>query len=29
MMRRVDCRRCGVTVELVPWADGKHQLTTT
>jgi transposase len=27
--RRVDCRRCGVTVEQVPWADGKHQLTTT
>jgi transposase len=26
-MRRVDCRRCGVTVEKVPWADGKHQLT--
>ena len=29
MMRRVDCPRCGVTVEQVPWADGKHQLTTT
>ena len=28
-MRRVDCPRCGVTVELVPWAGGKHQLTTT
>jgi transposase len=28
MMRRVDCPRCGVTVEQVPWADGKHQLTT-
>ena len=28
-MRRVDCPRCGVTVERVPWADGKHQLTTT
>jgi transposase len=28
-MRRVDCRRCGVTVELVPWCDGKHRLTTT
>jgi len=28
-MRRVDCPRCGVTVEQVPWADGKHQLTTT
>lgn len=29
MMRRVECPRCGVTVEQVPWADGKHQLTTT
>ena len=29
MMRRVDCVRCGVRVEQVPWADGKHQLTTT
>jgi transposase len=28
-MRRVDCATCGVTVERVPWADGKHQLTTT
>jgi transposase len=28
-MRRVDCSRCGVTVERVPWADGKHPLTTT
>jgi len=26
-MRRVDCRRCGVTVEMVPWADGKNRLT--
>lgn len=26
-MRRVDCRRCGVTVERVPWADGKHHST--
>lgn len=26
-MRRVDCRRCGVTVEMVPWGDGKNQLT--
>jgi len=26
-MRRVDCRRCGVTVELVPWATGKMQAT--
>lgn len=28
-MRRVDCARCGVKVELVPWCDGKNQLTTT
>ena len=28
-MRRVDCPRCGVKVERVPWAEGKHQLTTT
>ncbi len=28
-MRRVDCRHCGVKVERVPWAEGKHQLTTT
>jgi transposase len=26
-MRRVDCPRCGVTVELVPWATGKSPLT--
>jgi transposase len=26
-MRRVDCKRCGVKVEYVPWADGKSQLT--
>jgi len=26
-MRRVNCRRCGVVVEEVPWGDGKHQLT--
>ena len=26
-MRRVDCRRCGVKVEEVPWGTGKHQLT--
>jgi transposase len=26
-MRRVDCRRCGVTVEQVPWGDGKRHLT--
>ena len=28
-MRRVECRRCGVTVELVPWASGKSSVTTT
>jgi hypothetical protein len=27
--RRVDCRRCGVRVEQMPWASGKHQLTET
>jgi len=26
-MRRVNCPRCGVTVERVPWADGKHRST--
>jgi transposase len=26
-MRRVDCRACGVCVEVVPWGIGKHQLT--
>jgi transposase len=26
-MRRVDCGRCGVTVEAVPWATGKMQAT--
>ena len=25
--RRVDCPRCGVTVEQVPWAEGMHRLT--
>ncbi len=25
-MRRVACMRCGVRVEAVPWAQGKHQL---
>jgi transposase len=24
-MRRVDCDRCGITVERVPWADGKNR----
>ena len=28
-MRRVDCRTCGVRVEELPWAIGKHQLTRT
>jgi transposase len=28
-LRRVQCRRCGVRVEAIPWAEGKHQLTTT
>jgi len=27
--RRVDCRTCGVRAETVPWAEGKHHLTTT
>ena len=26
-MRRVQCRCCGVKVESVPWAIGKHSLT--
>jgi transposase len=25
--RRVDCRRCGVKVEKLPWSEGKHRLT--
>jgi transposase len=28
-MRRVNCQSCGIKVEVVPWADGKHQLTRT
>ena len=28
-MRRVNCPECGVRVELVPWCDGKNELTTT
>lgn len=28
-MRRVNCARCGVKVETVPWATGKHQITDT
>ena len=27
VMRRVNCPRCGVLVEAVPWGHGKHQLT--
>ena len=27
-MRRVSCGKCGVTVEKVPWADGKSGMTT-
>ena len=27
-VRRVDCRSCGVRVEKLPWASGKHTLTT-
>jgi transposase len=26
--RRVDCPACGVVAELLPWAEGKHTLTT-
>jgi transposase len=26
-MRRIDCKTCGVTVEMVPWADGKKRIT--
>ena len=28
-MRRVDCQRCGIKVEQVPWASGKQTLTQT
>lgn len=28
-MRRVECPRCGVKVEQVPWGDGKSSLTTS
>jgi transposase len=27
-MRRVDCKQCGVTVEWVPWAQGKSPITS-
>jgi transposase len=26
--RRVDCRKCGIHVEAMPWADGKSPMTT-
>lgn len=29
LMRRVECPRCGVKIEEVPWAAGKHHLTAT
>ena len=28
-LRRVQCKRCGVKIEAVPWAEGKHTLTNT
>lgn len=28
-LRRIDCKACGVTVEMVPWADGKKRITKT
>ena len=28
-MRRVNCRRCGVKIEQLPWGQGKRELTTT
>ena len=29
MMRRVNCRTCGIVVEAVPWAIGKRSITTS
>jgi len=29
IMRRVDCPSCGVKVEWIPWANGKHRQTKT
>src|SRR5262249_37480282 len=29
VLRWVQCPRCGVRVEAIPWAKGKHDLTTT
>ncbi len=28
-MRRIDCKTCGITVEMVPWADGKKRACTS
>ena len=28
LMRRVDCQKCGVKAEEVPWGCAKHQMTT-
>jgi len=28
-MWRVECPKCGIVVEKVPWADGKHQVTNS
>lgn len=27
-MRRVECPKCGVKIEKIPWAEGKHELTS-
>jgi transposase len=27
--RRVNCKRCGIKVEAIPWSEGKHTLTIT
>jgi transposase len=27
-MRRVDCPSCGIKVEAVPWAQGKHAISS-
>jgi transposase len=27
--RRIDCASCGVTAEMIPWADGKKRITKT
>lgn len=29
VMRRVNCPTCGIVVEVVPWVEGKRQVTTT